>query len=584
MSVIEFPDRSTSYSVASSKPEDPDKLARLRLRAKTDLMWLANEVLGYDFQENPHRGLFNCYLHKDPAQKKTLTELDPVKKRRLILWPRGHFKTSAAAVEAVQLILNFPDIRIMILAGDLKESKVRLEEIKGHFENWGKNGKLQKLFPEFCSKVQGRRMGNSRVFISPARVRKNLRQPTLAVFSPKILKTGTHFDVAMIDDLVNELNSLKPEQLAKSIADYKSIVPVIDPEGFIYVSGTRYSHSDCYGYIQELIKEEGLSNWLVSLRTASITRCKQAGCNHADIRHLDGGGACSSSITQADGVEVPCGCQKFESSGIVEVLFPQAQTDHGTIGFTPEILEKLKIELGPEVYGCQYENNPLIAANQKFTREMLYSRIRPRHLIPSRGPIVIQVDLAVSQKKRADDMVLMVSRIRNGRHHIIDIIAGHIPPDQQPKVICDLIFKYGPRAVFIEKKTGAQYLERLIVIEAQERRLKHLPLQLVDADNSQGAKDARIGALLGYMRQDRILFLHGVANWEKLESQLLVWPKNQLHDDLADCLGLLLQAPTGFENDPLPPEPVPYWLREQQNHDSPLEHGGLPFGMIGMAA
>src|SRR5947209_5838621 len=119
MSVIEFPD----------KPSDK-KLERLRLRAKTDLMWLANEVLGYDFQEVPHRGLFNCYLKKDPEQKKTLPELDKVKKRRLILWPRGHFKTSAAAVEAVQLILNFPDIRIMILAGDLKESKKRLEEIK----------------------------------------------------------------------------------------------------------------------------------------------------------------------------------------------------------------------------------------------------------------------------------------------------------------------------------------------------------------------------------------------------------------------------------------------------------------------
>lgn len=615
MPVIEFPERPPQPRAAAlhaATESDDAKLKRLRHRAKTDLMWLANEVLGYDFQENPHAGLFKCFLKKEPDvcrcnhhrdqhncttkkgscsesgcgctefQQKTLNELDPVTKRRLILWPRGHFKTSAAAVEMVQLILNYPDIRIMILAGDLAEAKVRLEEVKGLFENWGvpcgeddKDGKLHKLFPEFCSPIKGEKMGNSRRFVTPARINKTLRQGTLQVFSPKVLKTGTHFDVAMVDDLVNELNSLKPEQLLKSIKQYKAILPVIDPEGYVYVSGTRYDFSDAYGYIQETIKTEGLKHWLVSVRVASKTRCSVKDCDHANFQHLDGNGQC--------GIE-GCKCRKFESNGIVEVLFPQVRTRSGKlVGFTPETLEKLRQELGPRDYGCQYENNPLVQEDQKFTRELLYSKVKPLTVIPTRGPVVIQIDIATGQEERHDDMVIMSSRIKNGRHHLIDIEAGHIPEDRQPVVICDLIVKYAPRVIFIEKKTGAGYLETLIRMEAMRRKLRILPqIILVTPDNSKGAKHRRIGAILGYLTQDRVWFAYGMRNLEKLIQQLLIFPRSLLHDDLADTLGALLKSPTGFEYDPLPEDPIPAWLREpKQDQENGPDRGGLPFGLVG---
>lgn len=604
MSVIEFPDKPRP----PKPPEDEKaKLERLRHRAKTDLMWLATEVLGYDFQENPHRGLFNCYLVKDQdncrcghrldahgfhgacpgddehaceclkPEKKNLTELDPKIKRRLILWPRGHFKTSAMAVEAVQLILNFPDIRIMILAGDLKESRVRLEEIKGHFENWGKDGKLKKLFPEFCSPVQGRRLGNSRKFVSPARKTKNLRQGTLEVFSPKVLKTGTHFDVALIDDLVNELNSKKPEGLLKAIDDYKAVIPVIDPEGYIYVSGTRYDYSDCYGYIQEIIATDKLNNWMVSTRVARKMRCQVKGCDHSNIQHMDGKGRCAAP---------DCKCAKFDPCGDWDILFPRVRTEAGkTIGFTAEVLDNILKEIGARDFGCQYENNPLSQDEIRFSRELLMSKVRHHSKVPTRGTVVFQIDIATGQEKRHDDMVIMVSRIKNGRHHLIDCVGGHFLEDQQPVIICNLIQKYAPRAIFIEKKTGAGYLQVLIKLEAQRRGLRMLPtIELMKADNTDGAKEMRIGAILGYLTQDRVLFKHGMPHLEKLFDQLQLFPRAQLHDDYADCLGALLQAPTGFENDPLPEDPVPYWMREPQKQQEAPEHTGLPFGLIGFAA
>lgn len=267
-----------------------------------------------------------------------------------------------------------------------------------------------------------------------------------------------------------------------------------------------------------------------------------------------------------------------------EVLFPQTRTRDGrTIGFTAETLEKLKKELGPEVFGCQYENNPLAGGQQKFTKEILYSLQVPPWKIPRRGPIVIQVDTAISQNKRADDMVIIVSRLWGGRHHIIDCVGGKIPPENQAPIICDLILKYGPRAVFIEKKAGAQYLERLIVIEAKSRNIQHLPLEMQDAENTPEAKTIRIDALLAYIVAGRLYFMLGLPNWDKIEQQLLLHPKSQLHDDFADCLARLFQSPTGFETMQMPPEPLPFWLREtkQETQEPTVRDSPLPFGLNG---
>lgn len=559
-----------------------DKLARLQLRAKTDYLWLADEVLGYDFQVNPHRGLFNCFLQFDPEQKKTLPELDPEIKRRLILWHRGIFKTSSAAVLAIALILNFPDIRILIQRGNIPESKKLLEEIKGQFENWGADdvevgeGKLHKLFPEFCSPVKGRKMGNSMRFVSPARRRKNLREPTLAVASPKTIKTGTHYDVIIIDDLVNDLNSKKPEQLQASINDYKAVVPVLAPDGYIFVFGTPYSFDDAYGWIEQQIKSEGLANWAVHKRTCWVTRCKKPTCDHTDVWHLDGGGPCN-----VEG----CDCDGFESNGVREVLFPQFKTRDGrTEGFTAERLEAIRKEITDAYFACQYECNPLGAGQQKFTRPMIEAHLLPMARIPQRGPTVMQVDIAESESQTADDMVIYVSRIAGGRHHLIDCVSGHIPVEAQPVHICNLLLRYGPRAIFVEKKTGARYLERLVILEARARKIQHLPIVLVDADNTLGAKNARIGGLLGYYSQDRIKMWNGLPNLEKLIQQLLLWPKSQRRDDHADCLGLLLQSPTGFENMPLPPPQLPFWLRQasrEAEQDLGERDSGLPFGING---
>ena len=110
------------------KSEAQVRIAADRERCKTDKQFLS-EVLGYDFVPAVHAELWKQFFHYD--------ELKPWAKQSdlakiLILWPRGHFKTTAVIVDIIQAILNFPDIRVLIMRGSIGITKAWLAEIKAH--------------------------------------------------------------------------------------------------------------------------------------------------------------------------------------------------------------------------------------------------------------------------------------------------------------------------------------------------------------------------------------------------------------------------------------------------------------------
>src|SRR5689334_17487223 len=192
-----------------------------RLRGQIDHLFLANELMGYDFQPNPHEGLFREYLQKDPEQKKALFELDPQFKKRMILWPRGLFKTSSIIVEIVQLVLNFPDIRILILSGSKTLAKRQLARVKKVFER--PSDRFRQLYPEFCAPKDKKLAGDSSEFTVPCRKLDQLAEPTVCISSAKSVKAGSHFDVIFVDDLVNDQNYKSPKLLEACWDDYCAI-------------------------------------------------------------------------------------------------------------------------------------------------------------------------------------------------------------------------------------------------------------------------------------------------------------------------------------------------------------------------
>ena len=231
---VVFP-REASARIRSMSVEERAAWDDARFRCRTDQLFLS-DILGLDLVENPHRALFNLFLHKKPGTP--LAELDTVKKKRMVLWPRGCAKTFSVRVEETQLILNYPSIRICFLTGSDDLAKRQLAALKNVFKQ--PTARFKHLFPEFClvskqtKKGEWRDVepdwGNAHEFSVPARGNTILPEPTFCISTARSINSGSHFDVIVIDDLVNDRNWQSSALLEKSYQDYLSLCPPFRPQ------------------------------------------------------------------------------------------------------------------------------------------------------------------------------------------------------------------------------------------------------------------------------------------------------------------------------------------------------------------
>ena len=150
----------------------------VREKCRTDKFYLS-KVLGFDFQEDVHTDLFANYVTFKPDTP--LDEQSPFK-NRMVLWSRGFFKTTSIIIEIVQLILNYPNIRILLMQGTVPKTKDLLKSIKSHFDGTNMNSKLFEYFPEFCQ--MDKKLGTAFTFTVPNRT-KTLPDGTVTVASPE---------------------------------------------------------------------------------------------------------------------------------------------------------------------------------------------------------------------------------------------------------------------------------------------------------------------------------------------------------------------------------------------------------------
>ena len=172
-----------------------------RHMARTDLLWLCNEVLGYpDVSQRVHGPLLDALQKFPGADEKHLgvsdfaaafsgkvlwepkvpleslpLNPDAISRKNLFLYPRGHLKSTVITVaHSVQWIINYPNVRILITTAtqDLGVDFVR--QIKSHFQT---NDTFRSLFPELCPKAasDGKipELGNQEAFTIPGRDNEN---------------------------------------------------------------------------------------------------------------------------------------------------------------------------------------------------------------------------------------------------------------------------------------------------------------------------------------------------------------------------------------------------------------------------
>lgn len=468
-----------------SKAELAVKKHELREKARTDPFFLA-ELLGYDFQRGVHDDLFNVLPLGD--RKTPFFDASP-DKNRLILWPRGHYKTSAVVLRIVQLILCFPDIRILVMQATLKLTRGWVAEIASHFNGKNQNSRLPELFPEFC----GEKLGTASGFTCPARTRKHLKETTVTAASPKATATGQHYDAFFADDLVNTSNFRNVELLDKLENEFFNFKPLLDPGGYTVVTGTRYHFADLYGRI---IKNP--SQWLISVRGA------------------------------------------YDENGVL--LFKQVTLPSGRkIGFTREILDSIQQEIDPETFFAQYHNKIIPTGTQLFPEELILAAVRSTkdEQFPVHAPCYLVVDPATGDSSTADDSVVAAcKREQTGRTWVLDCVGGRLSPFALATLIIKMALEHRPVAVLVENAANATFLIAYLQNIFRERGI-NLPVEPIKAKNNKGAKHLRISALEGSLKVGRLLLLP-FADFEKFKDQFVQYPKAR-HDDYPDVIALLME-------------------------------------------
>ena len=517
----------------------------VRRRTRTDLFWLVKyfswgtNPAGVDkhIKENKisrEEYQIVCDFFVQKNNTKPVAEQDEFQ-NRLLLWPRGGFKSTIDVCDAVQWILNFPDIRILFLTGvdDLAVGFVR--ELKGHFAvKEGDVSLMNLFFPEFCMTEKELDAGNQFEFTCPIWAAKNVhrKEPTVMASSIGSTKSGLHFELIKADDSVCDRNSESPEQ-CQSISKKIFLAKKLLRTGGYYFEliGTRYADEDHYGVLIEK--------------------------NVGDIKTTTN----------------PCWEYTENASTSTKILVGRA------IVIKPEVVQRLKVEGKPVTYkdagpeGCslllpqimsyawllrefneneetfegQLNQNPRPASFTIFEKEKLLANTVQFTELPSRGPISQTWDFAFS-KKKGRDYCTASSAIWNdkGQCFIHDLIRARFTPSELAKAVVDFALKYRPWVISIEDAAGSRLLEPAIKSKALETgdsnviSLMHR-IDWVTAETNKDAKKIRMAAMQPWIFDGRLKFAAHLPFLSILYSEFEKCMTGSGHDDIPDVISRQLK-------------------------------------------
>lgn len=215
--------------------------------------------------------------------------------RRLVLMPRGHLKSTIGTVlYTLWRIYRNPNIRILVACNLQSLAFAFIRELRSYFENtkldavWNKRPHIEgALLPQLQKKSRDRNFSveteaedrkviwNNTALQVVRRDNVYFKEPTVFATSVGTTVTGQHYDLVILDDLIDFKNiesEVKKTATEEWIADIESVLN--PPEnctiegtngyvlqeilgGEIVISGTRYAVDDYYAQVLEKADDLG---------------------------------------------------------------------------------------------------------------------------------------------------------------------------------------------------------------------------------------------------------------------------------------------------------------------------------------
>lgn len=509
----------------------------LRRRARTDLFWLSNELLGKTLAPC-HKEVCDFFVHKDPdapdfytfASNYNFAHVDgwgrlcPGSHESLLWLMRGGLKSAIDICDKVQWIICFPDIRIRILTDVLGLAQQFVGGVVGYFrlqangspqEINGKPSLFQILFPEYCD-ARGRddyAANETPRWTCPARQNRLLLAPTIIAGSLESGKTGSHCDVLVFDDAIT------PENMGKS---EKSIVTnlnninhrismtlnLLDQPGFTEFIGTPQHPLD---YLSQKVANEQ--------------------------QRMDKG-----LPPQCRVLRRPC----YEALPGKEGLAPDKLTKDDVVEWWPERMSFEKVQErwqepgGRDTVATQLLLDVQLKQSVKFTRSMLLAATVPWNRVPRMGTKVMAIDIAYSTKPRADFTVISTALIEAARFHVVGVKRGKYGPREMPVEIAREIFRMRPDKIVIEDSPGAQWLHRDIEYELSKLGYSGVSIEWVGIGQGRWRRtEVDADLLVRMFGEQRLLLSTEIEKIEDVYEELEVFPSPKHHDDIVASLNLM---------------------------------------------
>ncbi len=401
-------------------PHEEEQLKSIaREKCREDLHFLAKEILGY------HR--ITDHIHKKMAR-----DIDTPRYRfRLLLWPRGHFKSTLGTESyPIQRLLRDPNERLLITNAKLENSRKFLRTIANQFHS---NAKFRWLWRGWWINSYANEYDRASMRDKLDWVVRDV-QDELTLLRPYAgreasITTGAvdaslvsqHYSTIIADDLVNREFVRTIDMVEKSILYFKDLLDLLDPDGELLIIGTRWSHMDLYGW---LIQEFG--------HKASIRVPKDIAESQAMAQVIE------------RGKETP----EDEKDWMISIMPTKVSAPIFPEEYGSKELQALLEAKGPYEYGAQYELDPTPAEHQKFKEEWFQAL----DVMPDPGnlEVCITVDPAKSLEDQADNSAIAVCGYDESNWmYLLDGLNEKLTPDELLEALFGIVQKWTSKAKFV---------------------------------------------------------------------------------------------------------------------------------------
>jgi len=423
---------------------------------------LATHVLGYVIEPLHLSMLQYQFVHPDNLQ----------------LAFRGSGKTTACTVtKSIHLLLKNPNLRILLGSKTTGNAEAFLKEIKSHFEY---NELLAELFGLYYDPRRVPKWDNREIEVLPRTIRTKEASITCVGVDGTVV--SKHYDVHMIDDIVDEDNSRTAYMRDKTRTwYYQTLGPTLEPpdatvehRGECHRLGTRYHYDDLYGHL--------IANELSE--------------HHQIIPALDEHG------------RTPW------PSKYPPKWFDQKRKISGMIIFNAQWQCNTEAMKG-EVF--QYDDCQEVSAIQ----------------MPDGLRIFMGVDLAISEQDSADHFAIVVIGMDGDKNrYILDWYEGQLRFNAQTKKIKDFYRKWDPVRCCIE--TNAYQAAQYQTLKDDDKDIR---LKAVNQDKDKITRAWKLTPLF----EDKKMFFKKTGNMHLLIEQLVLFP-NYRYKDVFDALDLAVFA------------------------------------------